>query len=189
MSDEKMPAADPEIPGELRSKLFTSKRPKNFMPKNPEATDLKNKDGSPATPPEEVEEHEPLKDLTEFFEKLAAVKAQGTFFRKVKEWREVKRKVGKNFEFFKEERTVNVPVALNWGDDGLPYLGEAIVGPELHDIRSRTYPDAPKMDPRFGDLTPEFSEWLYLNHPVDAAARYFARQTHISTFALNRSLD
>lgn len=42
-------------------------------------------------------------------------------------------------------------------------------------IKSKTYPDAPAMDPAMGDKTPAFVNWLYANHPEDAAKRYANR--------------
>lgn len=45
-------------------------------------------------------------------------------------------------------------------------------------IKAKVYPDAPEMDPSQGDKTPEFVDWLYDNHPADAAKRYAGRKTH-----------
>jgi len=42
-------------------------------------------------------------------------------------------------------------------------------------IKSKTYPDAPAMDPAAGDKTPAFVNWLYAHHPEDAAKRYANR--------------
>jgi hypothetical protein len=42
-------------------------------------------------------------------------------------------------------------------------------------IKSKTYPDAPAMDPAMGDKTPAFVNWLRANHPEDAAKRYANR--------------
>lgn len=39
-------------------------------------------------------------------------------------------------------------------------------------IKARTYVGAPKMDPRWGDKTPEFMQWLEKNHPADYEIRY-----------------
>jgi len=46
---------------------------------------------------------------------------------------------------------------------------------QIDEIRGRTYPGAPKMDGELGDRTPAFVNWLYKNHPQDAAVRYYAR--------------
>ncbi len=42
-------------------------------------------------------------------------------------------------------------------------------------VKSKTYPDAPAMDPAMGDKTPAFVNWLRANHPEDAAKRYANR--------------
>lgn len=46
---------------------------------------------------------------------------------------------------------------------------------EIEAIRGKTYPKAPKMDGTLGDRTPAFVNWLFKNHPQDAAVRYYAR--------------
>lgn len=46
---------------------------------------------------------------------------------------------------------------------------------QIEQFRSRSYTGAPKMDGMLGDRTPAFVNWLYKNHPKDAAVRYYAR--------------
>lgn len=182
MSDDtKQPAPEPEIPAELRSKLAKTRRPAGYRPKTEGADELRNKDGTLATPPEEVEEIKSVRDTKAFFKKLAVV-LKGKFFRTVIEQKDVKRKG----EWVRETREIKVPVALGTGADGLPYTMEPVTADETRRLRGLAYPDAPKMDPNTGDLTPAFVEWLYLNHPYDAAVRYAARSTHVQVAAAER---
>lgn len=39
-------------------------------------------------------------------------------------------------------------------------------------VRSRSWPDAPAMDPEIGQRTPAFVNWLWANHPKDAKIVY-----------------
>lgn len=159
MSDNspKTPAPDPEIPDELKSRLSRSKRPAGFAPKSQEAEE--------DNAPEEKAELGQIKNLGPFFKKLAVVVKAGKFFRSV-------------------ESTGKVPVKLFLGEDGLPYTAEPVTAAETHRIRALQYESAPKQHPQYGDLTPAFAEWLYLNHPYDAAVRYAARATHIQAWAV-----
>lgn len=179
--DSKPPAPDPEIPNELRSKLSRPHRPAGYRPKTPGADTLKNKDGEPATPPEEVQEASPIRDTKAFFKKLAVV-LKGKFTRTIVEVKDVRRKG----EWVRETREIKVPVALGTGADGLPFTTEPVSADETRRIRSLTYKDAPKQDPHFGDITPDFVEWLYLTHPYDASVRYAARSTHVQVAAAAR---
>lgn len=183
MSDDpKQPAPDPEIPSELRSKLSRPHRPAGYRPKTAGADSLKNKDGEPATPPEEVEEAKPIRSTTVFFKKLAVV-LKGKFTRTIIEVKDVRRKG----EWIRETREIKVPVALITGADGLPYTTEPVAADETRRIRALAYKDAPAMNPMTGDLTPEFVEWLYLTHPYDAAVRYAGRSTHVQVAAFERT--
>jgi hypothetical protein len=46
---------------------------------------------------------------------------------------------------------------------------------EIDVIRSKSYEGAPAMDATLGDMTPKFVNWLFKNHPKDAAVRYAYR--------------
>lgn len=174
MSDDtKQPAPDPEIPDEIKRKVNRKHRPAGFTPKSEAAEDDNE------TP--EVEEKGPVRNTKAFFKKLAVV-LKGKFFRTIVEQKDVKRKG----EWIREERTIKVPVALGTGADGLPYTMEPVTADETRRLRGLAYPDAPKMDSNTGDLTPAFVEWLYLNHPYDAAVRYAARSTHVQVAAAER---
>lgn len=171
MSD-KTPAPDPEIPDAIRSRLSKSNRPAGFAPRSPEAEEDNAK--------EEVQELGKPRDLRKFFKALAAALKVAKPIRPVTETKDVKR----GEEWFREVRTINVPVELTVGADGLPYAAEAVSAEETHRVRALNYKDAPKMDPQLGDLTPAFVEWLYLNKPYDASVRYFSRSTHVQSWAL-----
>jgi hypothetical protein len=45
--------------------------------------------------------------------------------------------------------------------------------------RNMTVPDAPRMDPKLGDKTPAYVEWMYRWFPVDAEARYRGRKVSL----------
>lgn len=176
---EKTPAPDPEIPDELKAKLAKSKRPAGYSAINDDLD----------TPAPEVEKTT-LRDTRKFFKALAAVlKDDATFYRTIIEEKDVKRRIAgsRSYETIREKVAVKIPVALVVGEDGLPYASEAISSTETARVRSQQYPGAPKMSPMLGDLTPEFVEWLYLNHPYDAAVRYFARSTHVQAAAIARA--
>jgi hypothetical protein len=180
MSETKQPAADPEIPSELRAKLSKSHRPAGYTPKS-EADDL--------TPPPEVIETAPARDLTEFFNKLQEALRRGPFFKTVSEIRDVKRRVpgSRAFEWVRENRIVKVTVEITVGADGLPYPAEAVTAEETRRVRGLTYATAPALEAELGDLTPVFVEWLYLNFPYDAAVRYAGRVTHVQSWALSHA--
>lgn len=107
-------------------------------------------------PPEEKVENK-LRDVRPFFKKLAAVM-------KTARWQMVGKK--------------KVQV-LDVGEDGLPFVISGISAEVTREMRAKLYLGSPKMSPTHGDITPEFVEWLYLNHPYDAAVRYFGRSTHV----------
>lgn len=65
------------------------------------------------------------------------------------------------------------------GDDNMPMPLVLREGP-MRSLLAKKYNKAPAMDGDLGDLTPAFVEWLYLNHPSDAATRYYGRITHLS---------
>lgn len=177
MIDEpKQSAPVPDIPDEIRSKLSTPKRPGGFTPKSPEA------DGNP--PLEEEERHE--KNLKPFFKKLKEAMEGGKFYRTEIVEREAKvwNAKLKEHEFIREKRSVKVEVEMALGTDGLPYVTGPVGSDETRRVRQLTYKDAPPVDPNFGDLTPAFAEWLFLNHPYDAAVRYFGRSTHVQAWAV-----
>lgn len=180
MSDEKTPAPDPEIPNELRGTLSKAKRPAGFSPKSPAAEE----DNAPEAKLEPAQ----LRDTEQFFVKLAEVFKGGPFYKIVHEEREVKRRIEgtKEFEYVREKRQVKVEVTLGMGEDGLPYTTEPVSADETRRIRALFYKDAPMCDKNYGDLWPEFVEWLYLNHPYDACVRYAARSTHVQSAALSR---
>lgn len=180
MNEEKQPAPDPEIPDELKAKLAKPKRPAGYSAINDDLD----------TPAPEVEKVAPLRDTRKFFKALAAVmKDNATFYRTIIEEKDVKRRIAgsRSYETIREKVAVKIPVALVAGEDGLPYASEAISSVETARVRSQQYLGAPKMSPMLGDLTPEFVEWLYLNHPYDAAVRYFARSTHVQAAAIARA--
>lgn len=179
-SGPKEAAPDPEIPDALRSSLGAKKRPAGFAPKSPEAEDDNVQEQAP--PPVK------LRNLSDFWKKLAVALKSGTFYRQVIEEKDVKRRVpgSKAWEWVREKRTVKVPVEFTVGADGLPYTAEPVDAEETRRIKALSYPGAPAMDRLLGDLTPEFSEWLYLTHPYDAAVRYAGRSTHVQIAALDR---
>jgi hypothetical protein len=177
MSEQK--AAEPEIPDEIRAKLGKPKRPGGFSPLSHEA------DGNAEVDEPKTQE----KDLSKFFSELKTALASGPFYRTEVVEREAKvwNAKLKEHEYVREKRNVKVEVTLRLGDDGLPYLLEPVSTDETRRIRQMTYKDAPVMSPSLGDLTPEFVEWLYLNHPYDAAVRYFSRSTHVQAWAVAHS--
>lgn len=175
MSDDtKQPAPDPEIPDEIKRKVNRKHRPAGFTPKSEAAEDDNE---AP-----EVEEKGPVRDTKAFFRKLALVLKTTKPMRTVIETKDVKRKG----EWVRETREIKVPVQLGIGADGLPFTTEPVTADETRRIRALGYKDSPKMDSNTGDLTPAFVEWLYLNHPYDAAVRYAARSTHVQVAAAAR---
>lgn len=76
------------------------------------------------------------------------------------------------------------PITATTGLPGLIPLIEAgkplprTVDAPVSKIKSKGYAGAPPMDPDMGDKTPAFVDWLYENHPEDAARRYYGRKTH-----------
>lgn len=175
MSDPKTPAPDPEIPEELRSKLSKPKRPGGFSPKAGEDAEGDNA-------PVETEEKAEVRDLSKFFKKLELNFSKAKPSRLVVEWKDVKDE--KSGEWMREERKIRVPVKMYLGEDGLPYVNEPVTKAETVRVREASYEGAPPMDRNLGDLTPAFSEWLYLNHSYDAAVRYASRSTHIQAWAV-----
>jgi hypothetical protein len=178
MSDSnapKTPAPDPEIPDELKNRLSRPKRPDGFYPKSGEAEE----DNAPEERPVEGK----VRNLGPFFKKVALAMKGGKFFREIVEMKDVQR----DGEWIREERKIKVPVKLFLGEDGIPYTAEPVTAAETNRIRGLQYADAPKQEPQFGDLTPAFAEWLYLNHPYDAAVRYATRSTHIHAWAVARA--
>ena len=186
MNENKEPAPDPEIPDELRNKLSKPKRPTGYVPKGQEGDGLKNKDGTPATPPEEEEEKTPIANLAPLFKKLAVGFSERKFYKTIIEEKDVKQKIAgsKATEWVRQKREVKIEVGMILGNDGLPYCTEAIPADETKRVRAKSYKDAPPMEANLGDLTPAFSEWLFLNHPYDFAVRYAARSTHIQAWAM-----
>jgi hypothetical protein len=180
MPESKTPAPDPEIPDELRVKVAKAHRPAGFAPKSPEAEDDNAKEETP--PPQ------PMRDTTQFFAKLAEVLKNGTFCKIVIEEREVKQRIpgSRSFKLVRKKVEIEVEVALRIGEDGLPYVDEPVSSEETRRVRNLSYPDAPKCPATYGDLWPDFVEWLYLNHPYDAAVRYAARNTHVQIAAMDR---
>lgn len=170
MSDQppKEAAPDPEIPDELKSKLSRPKRPANYRPISGDEGD---------NPPEEKLENK-LRDVRPFFKKLKLV-LKAPQYRTVIEEREVKKRVAGGYEITKVKTPVRTQIELGVGEDGLPFTTTPVSGDETRSLRSRHYPEAPKLSATHGDLTPEFVEWLYLTHPYDAAVRYFGRSTHV----------
>lgn len=175
-------APDPEIPSELRAKLARPKRPGGLAGFSPKAgEDAEDDNAKPE--PEPVRE---VKDLRDFFKRLRVVLKTAKCFKVVIEQKDVRKKIpgSKATEWVREQRKVKIPVTLGIGQDGLPFTTEPVTAEETHRVRCETYPDAPPMDKILGDLTPEFVEWLFLNHPYDATVRYFARSTHVQAAAL-----
>jgi hypothetical protein len=181
MPETKTVAADPEIPDELRSKLATKKRPGGFVPR---AGDDAEDDNAP----EETETAGPLRDLRSFFKKLKVVLAKGEksgFFTTVTVMREERTETpGGRGVIRRFKETVDEQVQVSVGENGLPYPADPVSVEEAHRICALKYADAPAMDGNLGDLTPQFVEWLYLNHPYDAAVRYSARNTHVQVAVL-----
>jgi hypothetical protein len=52
---------------------------------------------------------------------------------------------------------------------------KGLTAAQVNEVRARSYPDAPDMDPMLGDQTPAFKAWLLKNHPRDHEIRYYAR--------------
>lgn len=181
MSDPAKPeGADPDIPDEVKKKILKPHRPAGFAPKNPGAEE--------DNPPEEKEQTGPVRDLTAFFAKLAHAVKTGTFYRLETVQKDVRRRVegSRAFEWVRETREIKIPVLLKLGEDGMPFPVEPVAAAEAKRVKALSYPDAPPQDPKLGDLTPDFSEWLYLTHPYDAAVRYSARNSHVQVAALDR---
>lgn len=170
-------AEDPEIPDKLKSRLSKPHRPPGYTPK---AGD--DDDGTPAQKVVKAK----VKNLKPFFDKLNKVLILKSFSEEPQEFEVTVHKTVKGKKkIVKEMRIRNVKVRiLHVGEDGLPYPARHITAAEGAEICARQYPGAPKMDPIIGDYSPDFVEWLYLNHPYDAAVRYFARHTHVQAYAL-----
>ena len=181
-NQNKEPAPDPEIPDELRNKLSKPKRPASFTPKSEAAED----DNAPA---EALTPAYKPKDLTAFWPQLSSVIRGGKFYRTITEMRERKTRdpITKKWKLVREATDIEEEVKLTEGADGLPYTVDGVDAEETRRIRSLNYPDAPKMDLTDGDLTEEFVEWLYLNHPYDAAVRYYSRLNHVQKAAIDRT--
>lgn len=64
-------------------------------------------------------------------------------------------------------------------DDGLP-IPVGLPEKKHREILAKTYECAPKMDADRGDQTYAFVAWLYLNHPKDAAVRYYGRGNYLT---------
>lgn len=171
----KTAAPDPEIPEEIRTQVSKKFRPAGFAPKSPEAEDDNEKEREVEAP------QRVLREVRPFFKKLKAVLKKGGFTRTNLVEREVREKIAgtKDFTIHIKKVPITRDVELITGDDGLPYVVDPITAEETREIRCRSYPGAPHMGPATGDLTPEFVEWLYLNHPYDAAVRYYGRSTHV----------
>lgn len=173
----KTPAPDPEIPDELRAKVSRPHRPAGYTPKS-EAAEEENV-------AVETKPAGPLRDLRKFWKQLGAVLKNPDKFVRVEMRERVVRQKGKPARLVKEP--IKIPVEFTVGQDGLPYPSEAISAEETRRVRALNYQGAPAMDPGLGDLTPQFVEWLYLNHPYDAAVRYGAgRSTHVQADAVAR---
>lgn len=162
MSTEKSPAPDPEIPDELRSKLSKPHRPAGFTPRTQGAEE--------DNAPDETKRKDAPRDLKKFWSELAKVLPKKQFVT----------------EAVKGQKGMQKRQVFTIGEDGMPYPASHVSTKTLEDVRARKYLLAPAFGP-LGDLTPEFVEWLYLNHPEDAAIRYFARITHVSEAALDRT--
>lgn len=163
MSTEKSPAPAPEIPDELRASLGKPKRPAGFTPRTAEAEE--------DNAPDETKRKAAPRDLKKFWIELAKVLEKKQFV----------------VEAVKGQKGMQKRQVFTIGADGMPYPAYHVSQKTLDDARARKFLAAPALSPTFGDLTPEFVEWLYLNHPEDAATRYFARITHVSQAALDRS--
>ena len=55
---------------------------------------------------------------------------------------------------------------------------QGLTAAQIEEVRSRAYPKAPPMDPNLGDRTQAFVNWLFKQHPKDAAIRYAYREIY-----------
>lgn len=73
--------------------------------------------------------------------------------------------------------TTGFPSVLDYIDAGQPLpIGRTMDLPP-HPIKAKRYPGAPAFGSG-GDKSPAFVDWLWENHPQDAAQRYAGRKTH-----------
>jgi hypothetical protein len=166
---------EPDIPEALKKSMSKPKRPPDYVA-------IAGEDDTD-TPAVEVKKKTRLRDVRPFFKKLDGVLKAGLYRTEIRmvPVRTTKTVNGEKVtEERQEEKEVKVKIAFTIGDDGLPYLNGAVTRQLADEYRGKTYEDAPEMNKTFGDLWPEFVEWLYLNHPYDATVRYFGRNTHLN---------
>lgn len=171
--------AAPEIPAAIQARASKTYRPRGFAPIAGEQ-EITDKKGEPMLGEDLADTFHAegdVKNLKPFLKKLAVAIKKPQFV--TEEHEKIVRRRG---EYVKEIRQVKSPVKVVIGEDGLPYPPNGTTKEQFAKARGETYPDAPKQRTDLGDLSPEFVEWLYLNHPYDAALRYYGRHTHVQTF-------